>query len=75
MKKFFKIMKFPTSIFVGGFAYFWLVTNPLETYTLPAIIIWLPDVIGWNGFFIFLGILAGLLTLAICANFAGELDN
>ena len=71
-KKFFSKFKFPVSIIVGGYAYYWLVTNPLESYSIPIIIYWIPDVIGWNGFFIVLGILAGLITLGICLSLAGE---
>ena len=72
MKKFFTIAKWPISIIVGIYAYYWLITNPFETYTLPVIIIWLPDVIGWNGFFIFLGIIAWLISFYICSAIAGE---
>ena len=72
IKKSFKIMKWPISILAGGYAYFWLVTNPLESYTLPVIIIWLPDVIGWHGFFIFLGIIAFGVSFFICSSIADE---
>jgi hypothetical protein len=42
-----------------------LFAYPLETYTLPIIIIWLPDIIGWNAFYVVLGILAGMATYGI----------
>ena len=71
-KKFFSIIKFPLSMVAGGYAYFWLISNPLETYRIPIIVYWMPDVIGWNGFFIVLGIFAGLVTLGICLSIAGE---
>ena len=72
IKKFFSIAKFPISIVVGGYVYFWLINNPQESYPIPIILYWIPDVIGWNGFFILLGILAGLITLGICLSLAGE---
>ena len=72
IKKFFSIAKFPISIVVGGYAYFWLISNPQESYPIPIILYWIPDVIGWNGLFIVLGILAGLITLGICVSLAGE---
>jgi len=72
IKNFIKKMKFPISILVGGYVCFWLITNPLESYTLPIIIIWLPDIIGWNAFFVFLGLLAGLVTLGICLSIEDE---
>ena len=65
MKKLFTIAKWPISIIVGIYAYFWLVNNPFETYTLPVIIIWLPETIGLHNFFILLGILAGLFILGL----------
>ena len=72
MKKLFTIAKWPISIIIGIYAYYWLINNPFETYTLPVIIIWLPDVIGWNGFFIFLGIIAWAISFYICGKIAGE---
>ena len=56
----------------GGYVYFWLISNPQESYPIPIILYWIPDVIGWNGFFIVLGVLAGLITLGICGSIAGE---
>jgi len=52
-----------------------LVTNPLDSYSIPIIIYWIPDVIGWHGFFIVCGILAGLITLGICLSVAGETED
>ena len=75
ISKFFSITKFPISIAVGGFVYFWLISNPLESYRIPIILYWLPDVIGWNGFFIVVGILAGFIALGICLSLAGEVEN
>ena len=72
IKKFFIIIMFPISIIVGGYVYFWLISNPQESYPIPIILYWIPDVIGWNGFFIVLGIFAGLVTLGICLSIAGE---
>ena len=66
IKKFISIIKFPISIVVGGYVYYWLISNPLETYRIPIIIYWMPDVMGWNGFFIFLSFFSGLITLGIC---------
>ena len=65
MKKLFTIAKWPISIIVGIYAYFWLINNPFETYTLPVIIIWLPETIGWHNFFILLGVLGGLFILGL----------
>lgn len=72
MKKFFSILKYPISIAVGAFTYYWLISNPQESYPIPIILYWIPDVIGWNGFFIVIGILAGLLTLGACVGILGE---
>jgi len=66
IKKILVIIKFPISIVVGGYVYYCLISNPLETYRIPIIIYWMPDVIGWNGFFIFLSIFAGLIALGMC---------
>ena len=74
IKKFFSISKFPISIAVGGYAYFWLITNPQESYPIPIILYWIPDVIGWNGFFIVIGILVGLIALGLCLSLAGEAE-
>tara|TARA_B100000686_G_C15882200_1_gene521557 strand:+ start:210 stop:443 length:234 start_codon:yes stop_codon:yes gene_type:complete len=72
IKKLFSIIKWPFSILIGGYVYFWLISNPLETYRIPIIIYWMPDVIGWNGFFIFLGLFAGVATLGICGSISGD---
>ena len=76
IKKFISVIKFPISIVVGGYVYYWLVSNPLETYRIPIIIYWMPDAIGWNGFFIFLSIFAGLVALGIFESISKkELDD
>ena len=72
IKKLFRILRYPLSIITGGYTYYWLITNPFESYSLPIIIYWIPDVIGWHGFFIFLGILAGLIMFVICSSLAGK---
>ena len=72
MKKLFKIIRYPLSIILGGYTYYWLVTNPLESYTMPVIIIWLPDAIGWNAFFILVGIFVCIVSFTICSYFAGS---
>ena len=72
MKLFIKKIQIPLSIIVGVYVAYWLITNPFESYTLPIIIIWLPDIIGWNAFFIFLGVLASLITLGLCSAFSEE---
>ena len=74
-KKFFSKFKYLISIIVGGYAYYWLVTNPLESYPIPIILYWIPDVIGWHGFFIACSILAGLVTLVLCAQLADEVED
>jgi hypothetical protein len=56
---------YPISIYGGWYVYNWLMTNPLERYVMPIIIIWLPETIGWHNFFILLGILAGLFILGV----------
>jgi len=43
----------------------WFMNNPKDSYTLPIIIIWIPDVFGWNTLFIIIGILAGFLSVGI----------
>jgi hypothetical protein len=72
MKLFIKKIQIPLSIIVGAYVAYWLITNPFESYTLPIIIMWLPDIIGWNAFFIFLGVLACLITLGLCSSFSEE---
>ena len=72
MKKLVRKIKIPLSILVGVFATYWLFANPFESYTLPIIIIWLPDIIGWDAFFVVLGILAGLITFGICLSIEEE---
>jgi hypothetical protein len=74
MKKFVQKIQFPLSIIVGIYVSYWLITNPFETYVLPVIIIWIPDIIGWNAFFVLLGVLAGLITLGLCGIISDE-DN
>ena len=61
IKKIYTLLTSIISIFVGWYVYFWFISNPFETYTLPIIIIWLPDVIGWNNFFVAIGFFAGLI--------------
>ena len=56
---------YPISIYGGWYVYNWLMTNPLERYVMPIIIIWLPETIGWHNFFILLGVLAGLFILGL----------
>ena len=58
-------IRLPVSILVGGVVCYLLFAYPLETYTLPIIIIWLPDIIGWSAFYVVLGILAGMATYGI----------
>ena len=56
---------YPISIYGGWYVYNWLMTNPLERYVMPIIIIWLFETIGWHNFFILLGVLAGLFILGL----------
>ena len=56
---------YPISIYGGWYVYNWLMTNPLERYVMPIIIIWLPETIGWHNFFILLGVLVGLFILGL----------
>ena len=65
IKDLLKKLQIPISLFVTIYSSYWLITNPFESYTLPVIIIWLPDVIGWNAFFVVLGIIFGCITFAI----------
>ena len=65
-------IKIPLSILVGGYVAYWFIVNPFESYTLPIIIWWIPDVIGWTGFFVLIGILAGLITFGICSSISEE---
>ncbi len=56
-------IQIPLSIIVGIVVAYLLIAYPFESYRLPVIIIWIPDVIGWNAFFILLGVFASLITL------------
>ena len=69
MRKFFSIMKYPISIFMGIVTYFWLIG--LESYRIPTIISWLPKLIGWNVFFIICSI---IVAFAILMTFMLALD-
>ena len=64
-KKIYFFLMYPISIYSGWYVYNWLMTNPLERYVMPIIIIWLPETIGWHNFFILLGVLAGLFILGL----------
>ena len=64
-KKIYFFLMYPISIYGGWYVYNWLVTNPLERYVMPIIIIWLPETIGWHNFFILLGVLVGLFILGL----------
>ena len=72
VKKFFRIIKYPVSIVVGAYTYFWFIFNPLENYYLPSFLYWIPDKIGWHALFIVLGIIAGYIAFVICAAIADE---
>jgi len=72
MKNLIRKIQIPLSILVGGFVAYWFIANPFESYTLPIIIIWLPDIIGWNAFFVVLGVIAGLVTLGVCSSTSEE---
>jgi len=74
MKSFLKKIQIPVSLIVGIYVAYWLIANPQESYTLPVIIIWLPDVIGWNAFFVLVGALASLLSLGIFASLTEDKD-
>jgi len=74
MKSFLKKIQIPVSLIVGIYVAYWLIANPQESYTMPVIIIWLPDVIGWNAFFVLVGALASLLSLGIFASLTEDKD-
>jgi len=74
MKSFLKKIQIPVSLIVGIYVAYWLIANPQESYTMPVIIIWLPDVIGWNAFFVLVGALASLLSLGIFLSLTEDKD-
>ena len=74
MKSFLKKIQIPVSLIVGIYVAYWLIANPQESYTMPVIIIWLPDVIGWNAFFVLVGALASLLSLGIFSSLTEDKD-
>ena len=53
------IVFFGVTIFVSS----WLINNPQESYPIPLILYFIPDIIGWYGFFILIGIIAGALSV------------
>ena len=61
MRKFFSIMKYPISIFMGIVTYFWLIG--LDGHRIPKIIKPLIYLIGWNAFFIICSIIVAFVTL------------
>jgi len=62
-------IQIPLSIIVGVVVAYLLIAFPFDSYWLPVIIIWIPNVIGWNAFFILLGVFAFLITLGICTEY------
>jgi len=56
-------------LFVGVtiFVSSWLINNPQENYPIPLILYFIPDIIGWYGFFILVGIIAGALSVGAVA--------
>ena len=57
------IVFFGVTIFVSS----WLINNPQESYPIPLILYFIPDIIGWYGFFILIGIIAGALSVGVVA--------
>ena len=57
------IVFFGVTIFVSS----WLINNPQESYPIPLILYFIPDIIGWYGFFILVGIIAGALSVGVVA--------
>ena len=64
-KRIYFLLMYPIAIYGGWYVYNWFISNPLERYVMPIIVIWLPNTIGWNNFFILLGCLAGLFILGL----------
>ena len=55
------VVFFCLTYFVSG----WFINNPQDSYSLPLVIYFLPDIIGWYGFFIFIGMIAGCFGVAL----------
>ena len=64
-KKIYFFLMYPISIYGGWYVYNWLMTNPLERYVMPIIIIWLPETIGWHNFFIAVGVFVGMIIFGL----------
>ncbi|MDG1144468.1 MAG: hypothetical protein P8N92_07345 [Burkholderiales bacterium] len=62
MKKLVGFLALPAGLIVGVVIMYWFLANPQDSYRMPIIIIWLPDVIGWDAFFILIGIIGGAFT-------------
>jgi len=75
MKNLLLKFKIPLSIIIGGYVSYLLIAYPLESYTLPVIIMWMPDIIGWNAFFIFIGIIASLMSWGILSSITDDKDD
>ena len=43
----------------------YFMNNPFESYTLPIIIIWIPDVFGWTTLFVLIGLFAGFFCVGV----------
>lgn len=43
----------------------YFINNPFESYTLPIIIIWIPDVFGWTTLFVLIGLFAGFVCVGV----------
>ena len=71
VKKFFSKIRFPLGIIVWIASSYWFISGG-GTYTIPIILEWVPDVLGWNALWIFCGFGFGVGTVAICSIIAGE---
>ena len=74
IRKFFSKIKFPVGVIAWIASSYWFISSSSEggTYRIPILIAWIPDVLGWNAFWIFCGFGLGLVSFSICSMIAGE---
>ena len=77
IRKLFSKIKYPVGIIVWIASSYWFISDSSEgeTYRIPIIFSWIPDVFGWNAFFIFISLGLGFMGAGICSLIAKDDDD
>ena len=77
IRKLFSKIKYPVGIIVWIASSYWFISDSSEgdTYRIPIILSWIPDVFGWNAFFIFISLGLGFAAVGICSLIAKDADD